>query len=53
MDTVQLNMPIPGLLHRALRTEAFGRSMTLKELVVGILQDEIDRIEETTKETVK
>lgn len=45
-----LHQEIPDDLHRQLKMEAASRSMTLKDLIVGVLTDEITRIEETTPE---
>ena len=36
-----LHQEIPAELHRALKMEAASRSMTLKDLVTGVLTDEM------------
>lgn len=42
-----LHQEIPDELHRQLKMEAASRSMTLKDLIVGVLADEINRIDES------
>lgn len=52
-----LHQEIPAELHRALKMEAASRSMTLKDLVTGLLTDEmldlghVDAIEDDTDES--
>ena len=43
-DTEILHLPIPADLKHALKVDAAKRKMTLKDLVVGVLTDEMQEV---------